>query len=189
MMRRLRPKRSGMMWSLAALLVFCLAVLNFPATFLGNQHMDWLLLLPWVAGYFYGESDGVKVGICCGLLRDLLFARYFGTGMLICMLTGLLSAKFFAKQFDRRFRAFPLQFVLLWLLKDVFYICLGVLRKGLVGFNYQDYIRVILSHLPVGIFINLVAAVLLAILVRFVLRPRPFTPFSETEYEEEFTAI
>ncbi len=189
MIKRLRKHRAEGMWLLAILLTFVLATLNFPATFIGSQRMDWLLLLPWVAGYFYGEKSGMTVGLACGFLRDLLFARFFGSGMLISMLTGILAAKFFARQFDRKLSFFPLQYLLMFGIYIAMTLALGLLRNSLVGFVYVDFVKSVLRYLHVSVFINVFAAMALAVLVRYVLKPLPFVAVIEAEYAEEPTAI
>lgn len=189
MYRFLTKHRSFWRWTLVIIITGVFAVINLPTTFAYNQRIDWLLLLPWVAGYFYGEKPAMYVGLVAGLIRDLLFARFFGVGMLLCLLTGLLATMFFSKQFNRHFYGFPLQYILLWFCKEVLLLGAGVLRLGLVGFSWNSYMQALIKSSPIDLFINFLAAMLLAIIVRRVIKPQPFQPVKEVDYASEVEVI
>ena len=60
---------------------------------------DLTLVLAILAGYLFGQRDGMAVGLLAGFMRDALAGRGLGLGMLLLMYAGLFAAVAFRRFF------------------------------------------------------------------------------------------
>ena len=92
---------------------------------------DLQLVLTLISAYLFGFRDGVVVGICCGILRDCISARYLGTGLLLLFLCGVFASFFMRKRFTNNLvTIFLLTFVITLIVETVIFIIqIAILRR------------------------------------------------------------
>lgn len=73
---------------------------------------DFYLALTVASGYCYGAIPGLVVGLLCGFMRDYMYGRLLGVGMVLFVFYGVFSSLLFPKRFPFN-RVLPfVQFVL-----------------------------------------------------------------------------
>lgn len=161
--------------------VCCLQV-TFPHVFrLFGRTCDLMLVFVVLSGYLFGTKDGIVVGLVVGMFRDYFSGpvitginqtpvAVLGIGLLAFLYIGILSSFLFRKRFRRKYNLALLQVVII----SVIYYSLGhiiswmylTLSKNLVSYHSIRYI--LFSSILPQILVNVIAAVPLLFLLRFV---------------------
>lgn len=106
------PWRKIIVYSFYVLFWSCLQV-SFPNSFsLFGQVADLMLVFVCLTAYFFGFFDGIVIGLCTGLLRDIFagpvitgldgkVSTTVGIGMLLMFGVAVLSASFFTERMNR----------------------------------------------------------------------------------------
>ena len=166
--------------------VYILILSSFQVTFpdfltFRGQVADLMLVFVVMTGYFFGPLDGAVVGLIVGFVRDYFAGpslggngsipgATLGIGMLVFMYIGILAAIFFTKTFHRRLL---LGFVQI-LLFTIIYKTGGHIMSFLVqiitgrGVEYLSFSHIMLDSILPQIAINLVAAIPVLLLIRYI---------------------
>ncbi|MGI6078153.1 MAG: rod shape-determining protein MreD [Fastidiosipilaceae bacterium] len=129
---------------------------------------DLQLVLTLISAYLFGFRDGVVVGICCGILRDCISARYLGTGLLLLFLCGVFASFFMRKRFTNNLvTIFLLTFVITLIVETVIFIIqIAILRRpDLVAWSIS-IIDIFAARILPQILINIVATIPIYLLLR-----------------------
>lgn len=138
---------------------------------------DFQLVLVAACGFLYDFRDGLVTGLCCGLIRDCLSARYMGLGLLMLFICGVLSSRILKKRFSQNLITVFLLVTLLTFGSDlvIFLIQLAAARAGDAAHWPIQFWGVILKRFIPQILFNLVSAIPVFVLLRhFGPYPRRF---------------
>lgn len=155
---------------------------TFPEFFtFHGQVADLMLVFVVMTGYFYGHIDGAVIGLMVGFIRDYFAGpslggsgnipgATLGIGMLVFMYIGILAAIFFTKTFHRRLL---LGFVQIFIFTIIYKVG-GHIMSFLVqiitgrGVEYLSFSHIMLDSILPQIAVNLVAAIPVILLVRYM---------------------
>jgi len=164
------------------ILILSSVQVTFPDFFtFHGQVADLMLVFVVMTGYFYGPIDGAVVGLIVGFIRDYFAGpslggnsnipgATLGIGMLVFMYIGIMSAIFFTKTFHRRLL---LGFVQIFIFTIIYKVG-GHIMSFLVqilsgrGVEYLSFSHIILDSILPQIAVNLVAAILVILLIRYI---------------------
>lgn len=171
---------------IVAFSVYILTISSIQVTFpdfftFRGQVADLMLVFVVMTGYFFGAFDGAVVGLMVGFIRDYFAGpslgggdnipgATLGIGMLVFMYIGIFSAIFFTKTFHHRLL---LGFVQI-LFFTIIYKSGGHIMSFLVqivtgrGVEYLSVSHIMLSSVLPQIAVNLVAAIPVIFLIRYL---------------------
>ncbi|HHX37883.1 MAG TPA: rod shape-determining protein MreD [Clostridiaceae bacterium] len=129
---------------------------------------DFQLVLTLISAYLYGFADGVAVGLCCGILRDCLAARYLGTGLLMLFLCGILASTMMQKRFTNNLvTIFLLTVVITFILDMAVFIAQIALLRGTDAVVWHiSIVNVLAARVLPQILINVMATIPVYLLLR-----------------------
>lgn len=162
-------------------LICCLQV-SFPAGFtLYGQSIDWMLVFTCLVGYYYGFKDGVIIGLIVGIIRDYFSApsiigidgtvmNSVGFGAFALFLAAVVSSTVFSKRITRKF-IFGILSVFICTLgyKIAGHLMIYIWYSFFTELNYSlSFYQVVIESIFPQIVLNLLGAVVLIFLMRFV---------------------
>lgn len=161
--------------------VCCLQV-TFPHVFgFFGRTCDLMLIFVVLSGYLFGTIDGIVVGLLVGMLRDYFSGpvitgmnnapvAVLGIGLLAFLYVGILSSILFRTRFRRKYTLGLVQVAMV----SAMYYTLGhilswlylKLSRNIASYHSIRYI--LLSSIFPQILVNVIAAVPILLLLRFV---------------------
>lgn len=178
--------RKVIVYTVYILLFACLQV-SFPDTMsFRGQIADLMFVFVVLTGYFFGFADGAVIGIITGIVRDCFASPAVvgldgnvqvtvGIGALVLFLAGSFGSSFFTKKMHRSIPFAFLAVVASTLIYKIIghivaFVWIKVLANGMYSVGVMD---VILDSLLPQLLVNLIAAVPILLLLRFL---GPYNP-------------
>ena len=193
------PWRKIIVYVLYVLLIPCIQVTLSSRLSLFGQTADLMLVLSVLTGFMFGFREGMIIGLCTGLMRDVLAAPVipghggaisvaFGIGMLVLFFAGVFGAVFFEGRTNRNLPLGVLAvFCYTLIYKVVGNVVVVVWERLMAGMTDGRGIWEVLktSVLP-SLLVNCIAAVVMFVLLKF-LGPVPFNKKKKDRNNRELT--
>jgi len=126
---------------------------------------DLLFVFAILAGYLYGITDAIVIGLLTGFIRDAFAGRFLGLGMLLCLYCSIIAAIFLKKILSRNIFLAMIQVVFATVIYQTSLIFISVVFFAVsipmfeyISWSFQNKI------LP-SIILNLCVAVILYLLL------------------------
>lgn len=134
-----------------------------------NAKPDLTLVLAVLAGYLFGQRDGIAIGLLAGFMRDALAGRGLGLGMLLLMYAGLTAAVAFRGFFRRNI---SLGLILVILETVIYHLMITFLTFAVpvlpgVAYTLPGLYQHMLQILPGALITNTLAGIPLILLLYF----------------------
>ena len=164
------------------LLLFASIQVSFPDSLsFRGQIADLMFVFVVLTGYFFGFADGAVIGILTGIVRDCFAAPAvigldgnvqvtMGIGALVLFLAGVFGSAFFTKKLHK---SWPFAFLAVAAATLIYktvghfvaFIWIKVLGNGMYSIGVKD---VILDSMLPQLLVNLIAAIPILLLLRFL---------------------
>lgn len=129
---------------------------------------DLLFVFAILAGYLYGMTDAIVIGLIAGFIRDAYAGRILGLGMLLCFYCSVLAVVFLKKLLNRNIFLAMLQVVFATIIYQVSMSVISIIYFD-VSIPVLDYISwTFQSRIIPSIMLNLSVAVILYFLLKIV---------------------
>ncbi|MHB1484798.1 MAG: rod shape-determining protein MreD [Saccharofermentanales bacterium] len=127
---------------------------------------DLLFVFAILAGYLYGITDAIVIGLITGFIRDAYAGRFIGLGMLLCLYCSIIAAIFLKRFLSRNIFLALLQVVFATF---IYQFSLAIISAVFFAISIPliDYIPWIMANrlLP-SVIMNLAAAVIIYFLLK-----------------------
>lgn len=127
---------------------------------------DLLFVFAVLAGYLYGMTDAIVIGLLAGFIRDAYSGRFLGLGMLLCLYCSILAVIFLKKILTRNIFLALLQVVFATIIYHLSLAAISIIFFG-VSIPIFEYITwVTKNRIFSSILMNLAVAVILYFLLK-----------------------
>lgn len=136
------------------LVCFLLETTIFDKLAIASVVPNLLIVIAASFGFMRGHKEGLIVGFCCGLLKDVMYGDFLGFYALLYMLIGYCNG-YFKRLFYVEDVKLPMVLIAVseFVYSIVVYICLFMLKSD---FNFRFYFdNIIMPELVYTIFITL----------------------------------
>lgn len=122
---------------------------------------DFQLVLTVIAGYMFGLTDGIVVGLCFGLIRDCISARTLGIGMLLLFGCGAIASVLLQKRFSHNLITAFLVTIIITFTSDtlIFLIQLAISRSADYSYWPGSFLLILAKRMLPQVLMNLLAAI------------------------------
>jgi rod shape-determining protein MreD len=121
-----------------------------------------------LVAFMYGFSDGVTIGISCGLIMDLYSGRFLGVGVLICLYLSVVSSFLLKKHFKKSLPLAIFHIIVATILYHGILYSLSLLVSWKENILIEYAIWVVTARLGPSLFINTLLFVILLIIMKFI---------------------